>query len=224
VLQVKLAAFGLVLLAVLALPAAAATPDTRTITVVGSGEAEPEGLAGQWTLIVSVEHERARTALRNAKAALIRTQAALRAGGATEFHTGETTLEAAVARDERNSLRGFHAATQIELALADPQRAATLLDRAQAAGVTQIFGPDPSEETTKELTRRALADGFDDALEKAKRLAAKAGVTLGPAITIDERRTDVPFGPIFYGPGQYPRPEPPSRDVYATVTVTFAVS
>jgi uncharacterized protein YggE len=222
--RLRLAAFGLVLTAVLAIPAAAATPDTRTITVVGSGEAEPEGLPGEWTLIVSVEHERARTALRNARAALARTQAALRAGGVADFHTGETTLEAAVARDERNSLRGFNAATQIELALADPQRAATLLDRAQAAGVTQIFGPDPSEESSKELTRRALADGFDDAVEKAKRLAAKAGVTLGPAITIDERRTESPFGPIIYAPGQYPRPTAPSRDVYVTVTVTFAVS
>jgi uncharacterized protein YggE len=224
VFPAKLAAFGLVLLAIFALPAAAATPDTRTITVVGSGEAEPEGLPGEWTLVVGVDHERARTALRNAKAALTRTQAALRAGGVTDFHTGETTLEAAVARDERNSFRGFSAATQIELALADPQRAATLLDRAQVAGVTQIFGPDPSEETSKELTRRALADGFDDALEKAKRLAAKAGVTLGPALTIDERRSDVPFGPIFYGPGHYPRPTAPSRDVYVTVTVTFAIS
>jgi len=223
-LQVKLAALGLVLLAVLALPAAAATSETRTITVVGSGEAEPDSLAGEWTLIVGVEHERARTALRNAKSALTRTQAALRAVGVTDFHTGETTLDAAVARDERNSLRGFEAATQIELSLADPQRAATLLDRAQAAGVTQIFGPVASEEASKELTRRALADGFDDAVEKAKRLAAKAGVTLGPALTIDERRTDNPFGPILYAPGQYPRPTAPSRDVYVSVTVTFAVS
>lgn len=222
--HLRLAAFGLVLTAILALPAAAATPDMRTITVVGSGEAEPEGLPGEWTLIVSVEHERARTALRNAKAALTRTQAALRAGGMTDFRTGETTLDAEVARDERNSLRGFRASTQIELTLADVQRAATLLDRAQAAGVTQVFGPVESEETSKELTRRALADGFDDAVEKAKRLAAKAGVTLGPALTIDERRTDSPFGPIIYAPGQYPRPSAPSRDVYATVTVTFAIS
>lgn len=221
--RLKLAALGLVLLAVFALPAAAATPDTRTITVVGSGEAEPESLPGEWTLIVGTEHERARTALRNAKAALTRTQAALRSGGVTDFHTGETTLDAAIARDERASLRGFEAATQIELTLADPQRAAAILDRAQAAGVTQIFGPTASEETAKELTRRALADGYDDAVEKAKRLAAKAGVTLGPALTIDERRTASPYGPIFF-PSDYPRPTPPSRDVYVTVTVTFAVS
>src|SRR5512132_516114 len=57
--RLKVVAFGLVLMAVLALPAAAATPETRTITVVGSGEAEPEGLPGEWTLVVSVEHARA---------------------------------------------------------------------------------------------------------------------------------------------------------------------
>jgi uncharacterized protein YggE len=183
------------------------------------------GLSGEWTLVVSVEHERARTALRNATAAVNRIQSTLRAAGVGEFHTGQMSLDAAIARDERLSLRGFEASTQIELTVADVQPAATLLDRARVAGVTQIFGPVASEETSKELTRRALADGFDDAVEKAKRLATKAGVTLGPALTIDERRTDQPFGPIFYGPGSpYPRPTAPSRDVYATVTVTFAVS
>ena len=222
--RLKVAAFGLVLMAVLALPAAAATPDIRTVTVVGSGEAEPEGLPGEWTLVVSVEHERARTALRNAAAAVGRTRSTLRAAGITDFQTDEMSLDAAIARDERVSLRGFEASTKIELAVSDVQRAATVLDRVRAAGVTQIFGPVASEEASKELARRALADGYNDAVEKAKRLAAKAGVTLGPALTIDERRTDVPLGPIIYGPGQYPRPEAPSRDVYATVTVTFAIS
>ena len=55
----KLAALGLILAAILALPAAAATPDARTITVVGNGEAEPERIPGEWTLFVSVEHARA---------------------------------------------------------------------------------------------------------------------------------------------------------------------
>jgi uncharacterized protein YggE len=221
--RLKLVAFGLVLIAALALPAAAATPETRTITVVGSGEAELEGLPGEWTLVVSVEHERARTALRNAAAAVGRTQSTLRAAG-TDFHTGEMALDAAIARDERVSLRGFEASTKIELALDDVQRAATVLDRVRAAGVTHVFGPAASDETSKELTRRALADGFDDAVEKAKRLTAKAGATLGPVLTIDERRTDAPLGPVFYAPGRYPRPEAPSRDVYVTVTVTFAIS
>jgi uncharacterized protein YggE len=53
----KLAALGVVMAAILALPAAAASPETRTITVVGNGEAEPESVRGDWTLVVSVEHE-----------------------------------------------------------------------------------------------------------------------------------------------------------------------
>jgi uncharacterized protein len=223
--SLKLAAFGLVLLAVLALPAAAATPETRTLTVVGNGEAEPESVPGNWTLVVRVEHESARTAVRNATAALSRTQSILRAAGAADFHTGQMSLNAAVAQDERQSLRGFEASAQIELTVSDAQRAATLLDRVRGAGVSQIFGPAAAEETSKELTQRALEDGFDDAVEKAKRLAAKAGVTLGPVMTIDERRTDAPFPSIVYGPGlPYPRPPAPSDDVYATVTVTFAIS
>jgi uncharacterized protein len=221
----KLAAFGLVLLAILALPAAAATTETRTITVVGNGEAEPESVPGNWTLVVRVEHESARTAVRNATGALSRTQAVLRSAGAADFHTGEMSLNAAIARDERQSLRGFEASTQIELTIPDAQRAATLLDRVRSAGVSQIFGPAASEETDKELKRRALEDGYDDAVEKAKRLAAKAGVTLGPVMTIDERRTESPFPSIIYGPGlPYPRPPAPSDDVYVTVTVTFAIS
>lgn len=224
-MPLKLAAFGLVLLAILALPAAAATPDTRSLTVVGNGEAERESVPGNWTLVVRVEHESARTAVRNATAALSRTQSMLRAAGAADFHVGKMSLNAAVARDERQSLRGFEASTQIELTLPDAQRAATLLDRVRGAGVSQIFGPEASEETSEELTRRALEDGFDDAVETAKRLAAKAGVTLGPVLTIDQRRAEPQSPPIIYGPGlPFPRPPAPSDDVYATVTVTFAIS
>jgi uncharacterized protein YggE len=220
----RLAAFGVVLLAILALPAAAATPDTRTLTVVGDGEAEPEGAPGDWTLVVSVEHEQARTALRSARAAVARTQSALRAGGLTKFQTGRMSVNARPAQDPNGSLRSFVASTKIEFAVPDAQRAATLLDRARAAGVTQVYGPVVSEETSQELTRRAVEDGFDNAVQKAKRLAAKAGVTLGPVLTIEERRSEAPFPAIVYGPGGPLPPTAPSDDVYATVTVTFAIS
>jgi uncharacterized protein YggE len=186
----KLSALGLVLAAVLALPAAAATPDTRTISVVGNGEAEPESAPGEWTLIVSVDNERARTALRSATAAVARVQAALRAGGVSDFHADRVAIAARTASDENASFRGFVASTEIEFTLADTQRAAVLLDRVRAAGVAAIYGPAPADETSQDLERRALADGMDDAVEKARRLAAKVGVTLGPAVTIEERRQE----------------------------------
>jgi uncharacterized protein YggE len=75
----KLAALVVVVAAVLALPAAAATPDTRTITVVGNGEAEPESLPGDWTLVIAVEHEKATAAFRGAAAVVTRVRSALRA-------------------------------------------------------------------------------------------------------------------------------------------------
>lgn len=214
------------LLAILALPAAAATPDTRAITVVGNGEAEPESVPGDWTLVVSAQHERATVALRNARAAVTRAQSALRAAGPAEFHTSRMSLDAQQAPEPGGAaFRGFVASTQIELTVPDVQRAATLLDRARLAGVTQVYGPVASEETAKELTRRALADGFDDAVEKARRLAAKAGATLGAVLTIEERVNQTPFPPIIYGPnGPIARFPAPSEDVYANVTVTFAVS
>jgi uncharacterized protein YggE len=220
----KFAALGLILAAILALPAAAATPDTRTITVVGSGEAEAETVPGEWTLVVSVENERARTALRAATAAMTRVQSALRAGGVTQFHADPLAIAARSAPDENASFRGFVASSEIEFTLADVQRAATLLDRVRAVGVAQIYGPAPVEETSRELERRAIADGMDDAVEKARSLAAKAGATLGPAISIEERRNESPYGFVVYGPGGPLSRLAPSDDVYATVTVTFAIS
>jgi uncharacterized protein YggE len=220
----RLAAFGVVLLAILALPAAAATPDTRTLTVVGDGEAEPESVPSDWTLVVSAEHEKASIALRNATAAVTRTKSALRAGGLTKFETGQMSLNARPAQDPNGSLRSFVASTKIEFAVLNVQRAATLLDRARSAGVTQVYGPVASEETSQELTRRALEDGFDNAVEKAKRLAARAGVMLGPVLTIEERISEAPFPAIVYGPGAPLRPSAPSEDVYVTVTVKFAIS
>jgi uncharacterized protein len=223
----KLAALGVVMAAILALPAAAASPETRTITVVGNGEAEPESVRGDWTLVVSVEHEKARTALRSATAALTRVQAALRAGGVRDFRTERMSLKArsSSSPDETGSFRGFVASAQIELTVPDVQRAAALLDRVRAAGVTQIYGPVASEKTSKELDRRALADAVEDAVAKANRLAAKVGATLGPAVAIDERRNESPYPVVVYGPGgPYPRLSAPSEDVYATVAVTFAIS
>jgi uncharacterized protein YggE len=220
----KLAAVGLVLTAVLALPAAAATPEARTITVLGNGEAEPESAPGEWTLVVSVDNERARTALRSATTAVSRVQAALRASGVTDFHSDRVSIAARTAPDENASFRGFVASSQLEFTLADAQRAATLLDRVRTAGVAQVFGPAPAEETSQELERRALADGMDDAVEKARRLAAKVGATLGPAIEIEERRNESPYGFVVYGPGGPFLRSAPSDDVYADVTVTFAIS
>jgi|Tabmets5t2r1_1033131.scaffolds.fasta_scaffold01344_7 uncharacterized protein len=220
----KLSVLGLVLAAVLALPAAAATPDTRTITVIGNGEAEPESAPGEWTLVVSVDNERARTALRSATAAVTRVQAALRAAGMTDFHTDRVAIAARTAPDENASFRGFVASTEIEFTIADTHRAAVLLDRVRALGVAAIYGPTPAEGTSQELEQRALADGMDDAVEKARRLAAKAGVTLGPAVTIEERRQESPYPVVLYGPGGPLSRLAPSDDVYASVTVTFAVS
>lgn len=222
----KLFAVGLVLAAVLALPAAAATPEMRTITVVGNGEAEAETPSGEWTLVVSVDNERARTALRSATAAVSRVRAALRAAGVTDFHADDVAIAARTAQapDDNTSFRGFVASAEIEFTLADAQRAATLLDRVRTAGVAAIYGPAPAEDTSHDLERRALADGMDDAVEKAKRLAAKAGVTLGAAVTIEERRQESPYGLLVYGPGGPFSRGAPSDDVYASVTVTFAVS
>lgn len=196
----------------------------RTITVVGSGEAEPESVPGEWTLVVNVENEKARTALRAATAAVTRVETALRAGGVTDFHVDRPRLAARTAADESGSFRGFVASGQIEFTLADAQRAATLLDRVRTAGVAQVYGPAPAEETAEELERRALADGMDDAVEKARRLAAKVGATLGPAIEIQERRNESPYPFVVYGPGGPFLRSAPSDDVYADVTVTFAIS
>ena len=164
--------------------------------------------------------------MRTASTSLARVQAALRAAGVTDFHADRVAVAArtAPAPDENASFRGFVASAEIEFTLADPHRAATLLDRVRTAGVAAIYGPAPVEETSQELERRALADGMDDAVEKAKRLAAKAGVTLGPAIEIEERRQESPYGFVVYGPGGPFARFTPSDDVYASVTVTFAVS
>jgi uncharacterized protein YggE len=121
------------------------------------------------------------------------------------------------------SFRGFVASVQIELTVPEVQRAAALLDRVRAAGVTQVHGPVVSEETSKELDRRALADAFKDALEKAHVLAGRAGATLGPAVAINERRDESPSGVVYAPAGPLPRLFA-SEDVYATVAVTFAIS
>jgi uncharacterized protein YggE len=219
---VKLAAAGLALLALLALPASGAITDQRTITVIGSGEAEADTTPASWTFVARTEFPSARAAVRATNAAAARVAAALRGGGITDFRTGELSLYARPNGDDVQNLRGFVAEKKIELDLA-VQRAAPLVDSVRAAGATQITGPTLSEEALDELDHRALADSLDDATEKARRLAAKAGVTLGPVLTIEERRTQNEL-PLIYGPEGPLRLFAPTKEAYATVAVTFAIS
>ena len=68
--------------------------------------------------------------------------------------------------------------------------AGTLVDRAVGAGATSVDGPSFAVANAQEVYRRTLAAAFAEARRKAERLAAEAGVTLGPPLHIRESGFD----------------------------------
>lgn len=64
--------------------------------------------------------------------------------------------------------------------------AGRVVDRAVGAGATSVEGPAFGVSDAQEVYRRTLAAAFAEARRKAERLAAEAGVVLGPPLRIRE--------------------------------------
>jgi uncharacterized protein YggE len=204
-----LAAAGLALLALTALPAAAATQDQRTIVVVAAGSVGIDGPA-QWTLGVEVKDDSARVAMRTSAATIARVRSALLRAGVP---AGHLVVSSTVGPDEQEApgaFDAFVAERTISLTIAGPQRAALLIDKATTAGANYVSGPELSDAQQGDLNNQAIDAALDAARTKAQAVARKTGVTLGPVLAVEE-------GIGYDGFDRY------SGKFYATVAVEFAV-
>lgn len=144
----------------------------------------------------------------------------------------------------RKQLRGervvYRAAEGIAVTLHQPDQAGALVSAAIGAGATGVNGPSFFVGDTEAAFTSALTVAFDKAKERAGALAARAGATLGPALTIDEGsgpeltpQFDAKAAPVTdcasSGPterGASPRcaaAPPPTKPGTSTVTATVRV-
>ena len=201
---------ALVAALLLALPAAAATQDGRTILVVATGSVSALSAPAQWTLGVSSTDDSARAAVRTSAATMARIRGALERAGVPASELVVSSRVSPSPKDEIGSFDGFVATKTVELTIANARRAALLIDKATTAGGNYVEGPSLAPANNDELVSRAVAVAVQNAHVKAQALAQSMGVTLGPVLAVEDGFA-------------YDGLDPLSGEVYATVAVEFAV-
>jgi uncharacterized protein len=215
---VPLAALMLAML----LPASASAVE-RTVTVKGSATQKVPNDAAKLGFSVSVERKSRGAALRIVAVRLRAVIAAVQATpgiGAGDVTTGEISI--------RKTLRGkraiYRASEGVGVVLHEPERAGELVNAAVAAGATGTRGPDFFASNPEAAYNNTLIAAFDQAKAKAATLAARAGATLGPALTIEEGTEAVPVEQQAASEkGAAAAPKPPAKPGASTVTATVRV-
>lgn len=229
---------ALSLLVALVVPAVAAADSAdlrRKISVVGQSSTLVANDAARLNLGVRATRPTARTALQAASRRMQAVIGAARAAGITEpdIRTDAISVSRLVTRLKRGRtrFRGYRATQSISVVARDVAAIGGLVDRAVAAGTTQVAGPEFFVADTARSYRDGLALAFDDARAKAQVLAERAGVTLGPVLSIHEGANSDPAASSAVGgpasaeaaaPATPTQPGQSSLDV--TVSVVFAVA
>lgn len=222
--------------AIAAVPAFAATtqadettPATpSTITVNGNGVVQSAPDTADWSFGVQSQADSATKALAAVSAAMRKMSAAVRATGVAAEDIRTETVWLAPATDEQGMPTDrFTASSSVHVTVRKLSLAGPVVDAAVDAGATNVSGPSFSESDRERLYRRALAAAYDQARANAEAMAAKAGVTLGRAVAIQEGGGVMPVA-MKDGAERAMSPsvaiEPGQSSTYAAVTVTFATS
>jgi uncharacterized protein len=206
---VHVAAVGIVLAVLFALPAAGATQDQRSIVVVASGSVGITGPA-QWTLGVEVKDDSARGAMKTSAATMARVRSALLRAGVPAAQLVVSSTVGPDEQEEPGTFDAFLAERTVSVTIAGPGRAALLIDKATSAGANYVSGPELGDAQQADLNNEAIDAALDAARAKAEAVARKTGVTLGSVLAVEE-------GLGYDGFDRY------SGKFYATVAVEFAV-
>jgi uncharacterized protein len=182
--------FLLAIVATLLAPATAAAAE-RTVSVQATVEREVPNDAARVHFTVSKERRGRAAALR---IVAVRLRAVIAAAQATPgVGPGDvTTGPISVRRVERGERPVYRASESVTVVTHDPGAAGDLVAAGVAAGATSTRGPSFFVGDRGAAYNAALVEAFTQARTKAEILAAAAGATLGPAITIAESGNVVP--------------------------------
>jgi uncharacterized protein len=218
----RTALLPLVLVGLFLLVPAAAPAQDRTITVNGSTTQEvPNDTAG-FGFQVTKERDSRAAALRVVSIRLRRVIAAVQ--GTPGIDSGDvTTGQISIRKVIRDKLTVYRASEGISVTLHQPDRAGELVSAAVAGGATGTSGPRFFPGNPELAYESTLLAAFDQAKAKASALAARAGATLGPAISIEEGAEVIPAQPQANQKGAAAEPVPPVKPGSSTVTATVHV-
>lgn len=200
-------AFGLIVLALLALAAQtaamAAEAPRRTMTLTGTGAVTATPDQAVVTIGVVTQEKTAGRALSQNTRSMQAVIDLLKAQGIAEkdIQTANfaVTPRTAYPNNDRNQpprIVGYAVTNEVRATIRDLDNTGTILDKAVSAGSNRINSiqfavskPEPLLDEARRLATR-------DAIRKAAILAEAAGVTLGPITAISEVTSPSP-GPIF---------------------------
>jgi uncharacterized protein len=210
------------LLALILLVPSSATAQERTVSVRGEATQELPNDTASLRFSVTKERKSRAAALRVVSIrlrAVIATVQAIPGVGPGDVSTGNITIRK-VFRDERPL---YVASEGVTVILHQPERAGEMISAAVGAGATGTGGPDFFPGDPELAYTNTLVAAFDQAKEKASALAARAGATLGPAISIEEGADVVPSQPMQRSASKDAEPAPPVKPGGSTVTATVRV-
>jgi uncharacterized protein YggE len=217
---------ALVMVMALAAPASASAVE-RTVSVHATVEREVPNDSAEVRFAVSKERPGRAAALRVVARRLASVIAAAQGIPGVE-PGGVTTGAISVRRVKRGKLPTYRASAGVTVVTHDPEAAGDLVAAGVAAGATSSRGPKFFVGDREAAYDAALVEALEKAKKKAELLAAAAGATLGPAITIVESGAVTPFtGPQASEPADKGASAPPVKPGKSTVTasvdVTFAL-
>jgi uncharacterized protein len=130
----------------------------------------------------------------------------------------------------RSRVRGYIARNQIEIRVDDLAKLGQAIDAAGSAGATSMSGLRFDLKNRAEVEREALKLAVEDAMARARAMAAGAGASLGPIVQIVEQggqRAPMPMQRMtMQAVGAAPPPTPVSPgqvDIVADVVVHVAI-
>ena len=205
---------------------AAATAAEPTVSVQATVERAVPNDAARVHFTVSKERPGRAAALR---IVAVRLRAVIAAAQATPgVGPGDvTTGSISVRRVKRGKRPVYRASEGVTVVTHSPEAAGDLVAGGVAAGATSTRGPSFFVGNSEAAYNAALVEAFTQAKTKAEMLAAAAGATLGPAITIAESGSVVSLSAPAAkdaAPGAEAEPSPPTKPGRSTVTATVAAT
>jgi hypothetical protein len=209
------------LMLALILPATAAAQE-RTVAVHGSATQKVPNDTASLGFSTSAERKTRKAALQAVAVSLRSVISAVQ--GTPGIGPGDISSgEISVRKTTKGRRTLYRAAEGIGVILHEPARAGELVNAAIAAGATGTRGPNFFAGNPELAFNNALLAAFAQAKAKATALAASAGATLGPVISIEEG-TEVSGAPLeAAGKGTTAAPSPPVKPGNSTVTATVRV-
>lgn len=225
---------GVLLCAVPAQAQTASEQERRVI--VTHGEATLERAPDQAFVAIAAE-TRAETpaeAQRLAAQAMTSVQAALKQTGipADAIRTTGYSLRPNMEYENgRSRVRGYIARNQVEVRVDALDRLGAVIDVAGATGATSLAGLRFDLKNRRMVEQEALKIAVEDAMGRAKAIAAGAGASVGPIVRIEEQFSGGPQPPMPYmtmrADAAQAAPETPVSpgeiEIAAQVTVTVAI-